>query len=130
MLSDTCRQKHKQVLTACVFKSVDSVGQEADAAKKTCALLFVDLLVVPYADSNGVCLSNIAVRRKWKKENADKVSLILTLLHQKEEIISTTTKGCLYQHCKRFKLQEQKVQLRGHSQTLAANLRKDCIGAF
>lgn len=39
-------------LTASVFESVDGVGQEADTAQETCALLFVDLLVVPYTDGD------------------------------------------------------------------------------
>ena len=43
---------HKQVLTASVFESVDCVGQEADTAEETCTLLFVDLLVIPYADGD------------------------------------------------------------------------------
>lgn len=43
---------HKQVLTASVFESVDGVGQETDTAEETCALLFVDLLVVPYTDGD------------------------------------------------------------------------------
>lgn len=47
-----CTHKHKQLLTASVFESVDGVGQEADTAQETCALLFVDLLVVPYTDGD------------------------------------------------------------------------------
>lgn len=43
---------HKQLLTASVFESVDGVGQEADTAQETCALLFVNLLVVPDADGD------------------------------------------------------------------------------
>lgn len=55
MLSDTKRRlKYKQVLTARVFESVDGVGQEPDAAEESRALLFVDLLVIPDTDGNGV----------------------------------------------------------------------------
>lgn len=49
-----CINKYKELLTACVFESVDGIGQEADTAQETCALLFVDLLVVPYTDGYGV----------------------------------------------------------------------------
>lgn len=52
--------RYKQVPTASVFESVDGIGQEADTAQETCALLFVDLLVVPYTDCDGVCLSNVS----------------------------------------------------------------------
>ncbi len=44
-------QKYR-TLTASVFESVDGVGQEADTAQKTCTLLFVDLLMVPYTDGD------------------------------------------------------------------------------
>lgn len=42
----------KHLLTASVFESVNSIGQEADTAQEPCALLFVDLLVVPYTDGD------------------------------------------------------------------------------
>lgn len=51
-----------RTLTAGVYESVDGVGQEADTAQKTSALLFVNLLVVPYTDGDGVCFSNISGR--------------------------------------------------------------------
>lgn len=47
-------QKYKQLLTARVFESVNGIGQEAYTAQETRALLFVDLLVVPYTDGYGV----------------------------------------------------------------------------
>lgn len=57
-----------KLLTACVFKSVDCVGQEADTAEETCALLFVNLLMVPHTDGDGVCLSNVTKKRKSRKK--------------------------------------------------------------
>ena len=59
-----CIHRHKQVLTASVFESVDGIGQEADTAQEACALLFVDLLVVPYTNGDGVCLSNVSKREE------------------------------------------------------------------
>lgn len=47
-------------LTAGVYESVDGVGQEADTAQKSSTLLFVNLLVVPYTDGDGVRFSNIS----------------------------------------------------------------------
>lgn len=47
-------QKYKQLLTARVFESVNGIRQEAYTTQETRALLFVDLLVVPYTDGYGV----------------------------------------------------------------------------
>lgn len=52
MHTQTLTNTNKQVLTASVFESVDGIGQEADTAQETRALLFVDLLVVPYTDGD------------------------------------------------------------------------------
>lgn len=70
--SHFCTHTHtqKKVLTACVFESVDGVGQETDTAQKTRSLLFVDLLVVPDTDGDGICLSNVSdMGRNRVKEN-------------------------------------------------------------
>lgn len=71
----------KSKLTVGVFKSVDGVGEEADATQKTRTLLFVDLLVVPHTDGDGICLSNISGSRKKKKHTeflGQKLKLIMT----------------------------------------------------
>lgn len=54
---EICKHSHcthlcTQVPTASVFQPVDGVGQEANTAQETCTLLFVDLLMVPYADGD------------------------------------------------------------------------------
>lgn len=67
-----------RTLTAGVYESVDGVGQEADTAQKTSALLFVNLLVVPYTDGDGVCFSNISGRGWYqaKKVSTQKTAFI------------------------------------------------------
>lgn len=55
-----------RTLTAGVYESVDGVGQEADTAQKTGALLFVNLLVVPHTDGDGVCFSDISGRGRYQ----------------------------------------------------------------
>lgn len=47
-------------LTARVFKAVDSVGQEADAAQEASPLLLVNLLVVPHADCDRVGFPDVS----------------------------------------------------------------------
>lgn len=51
-------------LTACVFQSINGVGEESHAAEKSRALLLMDLLMVPHADGDGVRLPNIPAKRK------------------------------------------------------------------
>lgn len=69
-----------RTLTAGVYESVDGVGQEADAAQKTSTLLFVNLLVVPNADGDGVCFSNISGSGgcQAKKVNMQKAAFIFS----------------------------------------------------
>ena len=49
-------------LTASVFESADGVGQQPHAAQEAGALFLVDLLMVPHADGDGVCLANVPDR--------------------------------------------------------------------
>lgn len=59
-----------RTLTAGVYESVDGVGQEADAAQKTSTLFFVNLLVVPNTDGDGVCFSNISGSRRYQAKKS------------------------------------------------------------
>lgn len=54
---------HTHILTACVFEAVDGVGEEPHTAQKASALLFVDFLMVPHANSDGVQLPDVSVQR-------------------------------------------------------------------
>lgn len=58
-------KKHR--LTSCVFQPADGIGKKSYAAQEARPLSFMDLFVVPYADGDGVCLSNVAENKnkKW-----------------------------------------------------------------
>lgn len=49
-------------LTASVLEATDGVGQQTYAAQKSCALFFVDLLMVPHTDGDRVSLPDIPER--------------------------------------------------------------------
>lgn len=51
-------------LTSCVFQPADGIRKQSYAAQKTCPLSFMDLLVVPYTDGDGVCFTNVAKKTK------------------------------------------------------------------
>lgn len=71
-------------LTAGVYESVDGVGQEADTAQKTSALLFVNLLVVPYTDGDGVCFSNISGKGTISRHKSQYAENSIYFFKQKE----------------------------------------------
>lgn len=54
---------HACILTARVFQPVDGVREEPYTAQEASALLFVDFLMVPHANSDGVQLPDVPVRR-------------------------------------------------------------------
>lgn len=56
--------ERERLLTACVFKAVDGVGQKADTAQETSSLLLVNLLVIPHTDGDGVRFSNVSKERE------------------------------------------------------------------
>lgn len=58
----TCTHMH--ILTACVFEAVDGVGEEPYTAQKASALLLVDFLMVPHANSDGVQLPDVSVQTR------------------------------------------------------------------
>lgn len=60
----TLTQTYTHILTACVFEAVDGVGQETYTAQKASSLLFVDFLMVPHTNSDGVQLADVSVKRK------------------------------------------------------------------
>lgn len=58
---------NKVALTASVFKAVDGVGQEADTPQESSSLLFVDLLVIPHADCDGIRLPDVSEEKNMSR---------------------------------------------------------------
>lgn len=65
-------------LTARVFKAVDGVGQEADAAQEAGPLLLVNLLVIPHADCDRVRFPDVSEEQETRKERGVNVRLRLS----------------------------------------------------
>lgn len=57
-------------LTARVFKAVDSVGQEADAAQEASPLFLVNLLMVPHADRNRIRFPDVSERKEKRRSSS------------------------------------------------------------
>lgn len=58
---------NKVALTASVFKAVDGIGQEADTPQESSSLLFVDLLVIPHADCDGIRLPDVSEEKNTSR---------------------------------------------------------------
>lgn len=61
---------NRVALTASVFKAVDSVGQEADTPKETSSLLLVNFLVIPYAYSDGIGLTDVSEKKNTNRSTS------------------------------------------------------------
>lgn len=58
---------NRVALTACVFKAVDGVGQEADTPKESSSLLLVDFLVIPHAYCDGIRLPDVSEEKNTNR---------------------------------------------------------------
>lgn len=89
---------HRATPTPRVFQSTDRIGKESYASQEACPLSFMDLFVVPYADGDGVCFSNVAVKQTNKHLHCS------VILDTSQGIIITTSvsiaKQLLSQRCR------------------------------
>lgn len=68
----------RRSLTAGVFESADGVGQESHATQETSALLLVDLLMVPYTDSDRVRFPDVS-KSTSEEKNLIQISSLMFL---------------------------------------------------
>lgn len=61
------RRVKNNKLTACVFKAVYSVGQKANTTQESSSLFFMNLLVIPHANSDRVGFSNVSKEKRDKE---------------------------------------------------------------
>ena len=91
---------HKNIpLTSCIFQTQYCLRRQSYTAEETCALSFMNFLLIPYANSDGVVFTH---KSKIKKNSVKNTSILAIKLREERAV--------LYKSSSRFKCKHPKFK--------------------